>query len=459
MAKPGRRWPYILLTLIIGALCVSFGPAYDAFRMGNGYAAKVAASAMHVGGRTLDQIRDQELSILSFVTLNVDESDQSVTASIAGLADEKAVYDPRFGATLVHGREDAVAERRAGASPRAALGDPVMFTLNADVPGVDYAALNESITWATTEANATAPINTRAVAVFYDGQLVGEGFAEGFDRTSRFAGFSMTKSVTSALIGILVKQGKLEVDAPAPIPSWHGENDPRAAITLNHMLQMSTGLAFGEQYFNPFADAVRMLFVESDAPGYAMKKPLEAAPGEKWYYSSGTTNMLQWIIRKQFDSDEAYWRFPYEELFAPIGMHSALLEPDASGTYVGSSFMWATAHDWARFGLLFLNDGVWEGNRILPEGWVEYSVTPAPAAPRGNYGAQWWLNAGAPGDPEDRPMPELPTDTYFASGFEGQKVYVIPSRKAVIVRLGCTQGPGWSNPGFAARVLEALPGA
>lgn len=459
MSTPFRRKLALFGILVLSALCISFAPLYDALRIGTGYAAKVAASAHFVGGYPMARVLADELGGFGFITLSVDEEDQSVTASVSGLAPRKALYLPGYGATLVHNREAHVRKTRgAGAAPGAAgEREQGHFPLNSSVPGVDYAALEESITWATTGNNAAAPIRTRAVVVFYDGQLVGEGYADGFDRDSRLAGYSMTKSVTSALVGILVKQGKLDVDAPAPIAAWQGEGDPRRAITLNHLLQMSSGLQFREEYFNPFADAVRMLFASTSAPRHAMNKLPIAPPGELWYYSSGTTNLLQGIVRKTIGNDEDYWRFPYEALFKPIGMDSVLMEMDADGTFVGSSFMWATAQDWARFGLLYLNDGVWEGERILPEGWVDYSVAPAPAAPQGNYGAQWWLNAGTPDDPEDRPFKELPNDLYFASGFEGQKIYVVPSRKAVVVRLGCTQGAGWSNPGFAARVLEALP--
>jgi hypothetical protein len=179
----------------------------------------------------------------------------------------------------------------------------------------------------------------------------------------------MTKSVTNALVGILVGQGKLSVDEPAPVPEWSGPDDPRGAITLDQMLRMSSGLEFGEIYEDPRSDVCLMLFSVRDAAAYAADKPLETGPGGKWYYSSGTTNIISRIVRDSVGGTQAdYFAFPRRALFDRIGMRSAIIEPDPSGTFVGSSYMYATARDWARFGLLYLQDGVWEGERILPEG-------------------------------------------------------------------------------------------
>ena len=189
--------------------------------------------------------------------------------------------------------------------------------------------------------------------------------------------------------------------------------------------------------------------------GYAASKKSESKPGEVFEYSSGTTNLLQKIIR-QTVGDSAYCRLPYDKLFYKLGMYHTLLEPDGSGTFVGSSYGYASARDWARFGLLYLNDGVIYGERILPEGWVKYSSTPTTSAPLGQYGAQWWLNAGAKDNPADSYHPGLPNDEYGAEGFEGQYVMIIPSRDIVIVRLG-TSHHGFEIDGFVKNILAALP--
>ena len=243
----------------------------------------------------------------------------------------------------------------------------------------------------------------------------------------------MTKSITNALVGILVKEGKLDVQEPAPVTEWRQDN--RSKITLHHLLQASSGLEWSESYFSPTADFHKMFIKSDDKGGYALSRPLAYEPGTFFQYSSGTTNIISKIIR-QTVGDSAYYKFPFEKLFYKIGMTHAIIEPDASGTFVGSSYSYATARDWARFGLLYLNDGVWNDERILPAGWVKYSTTPAPTADMGRYGAQWWLNAGDANNIEHRKYPDIPADTYWADGFEEQYVMVIPSKKLVIVRLG-----------------------
>ena len=267
-----------------------------------------------------------------------------------------------------------------------------------------------------------------------------------------------SKSVTSALVGVLVKAGKLELHGPAPVVEWQKPGDPRQAITLDMLLRMSSGLAFNEGYGDPFADVLHMLYRSEDFGGYAAQCDLAHTPDSHWSYSSGTSNLVSRIVREAVGGTQAdYFNFPRTVLFGPLGMGSAVMEPDASGTFVGSSYTYATARDWARFGLLYLKDGVWQGERILPEGWVKYSATPTPTAPKGNYGAHWWLNAGTSAEPESRPMPTLPADLYFASGHEGQFVIVVPSRDVVIVRMGLTTVGKFPLEEFVRRVLDAVP--
>jgi len=209
---------------------------------------------------------------------------------------------------------------------------------------------------------------------------------------------------------------------------------------------------------DPFSDVLQMLYGEADPARYAARLTLVTTPGEAWSYSSGTTNIISRIIRDAVGGSLTdYLTFPRRALFDRIGMKSAVMEPSASGNLVGSSFMYATARDWARFGLLYLQDGVWAGERILPAGWVDYARTPTPGAPRGEYGAQWWLNAGAKDDPADRWFPDVPRDAYFCQGFEGQFVTVIPSRKLVIVRLGASVPfEAWDNNAFVAGIVAAV---
>ena len=297
---------------------------------------------------------------------------------------------------------------------------------------------------------------TRAVIVARAGALVAERYAPGFSRDTPLPGWSMAKSVSATLAGVLAAEGKLALERPLRLAAWRAPGDPRAAITLAQLLRMSSGLAFDETYENPLSDVVYMLSATGDAAGFAAAKPLAHPPGTRFAYASGTTNVLMQAMREALADDRAYLALPRRALFDRIGMTSALIEADATGTLVGSSLMFATARDWARFGLLALRDGTWNGRRILPAGWMRFMTTPAPAAPEGEYAAHWWLklrsNRGA-----GARAPLLPPDAFHAAGHGGQYVTVVPSRDVVIVRLGhAVDRDAWDQDAFAARVLDAL---
>jgi CubicO group peptidase (beta-lactamase class C family) len=293
--------------------------------------------------------------------------------------------------------------------------------------------------------------------VVHEGRIVAERYAPGIDKDTPLLSWSMAKSFTNALVGILVKQGKLSVKDPAPVPEWASAGDPRRAISLDEIMRMSSGLEWFEDYTeHPVSDVNRMLFLQPDMGAYAAAKPLAARPGSRWSYSSGSTNIVCRILRDAAGGREAFWAFPRRELFNKIGMRSAVWGVDASGIIIGSSYLYATARDYARFGLLCLNDGIWEGERILPEGWMAYSTTPTPPAPLGQYGAFFWLNHGDPGDPSKRPYPGLPTDLFLALGYQGQAIIIVPSRRVVIVRLGMTYDDNWGMPKFVKTVLASI---
>ncbi|MCY0994442.1 serine hydrolase [Nannocystis sp. ILAH1] len=425
-----------------------------------GYVAKNACSAVFVAGRDPDRI-GEDLAPMWYVSFAVDREQRRVHASVLGLAGRTAVHRDGLGCALAIGAAPEALQAQTLAVQHAPAGDAPWPAgegerLAADPPGLDRAALDAAVTAAFSEPNPDSLRLTRAVVVVHGGAIVAERYADGFDRGTRHLGWSMSKSVTGALIGILVGRGRLTRDAPAPVPAWSG--DPRGAITLDQLLRMSSGLQFEERY-GPLADATHMLFEVEDAVAVALARPLAHDPDTVFAYSSGTSNILSWIVRNQFPALADYHRFPHEALFAPIGMRSAVFETDASGTFLGSSFVYATARDWARFGLLYLRDGVWDGARILPEGWVEYSRTPTRTGP-GDYAAHFWANAPDPADPSKRRLPHVPPDAYQASGFQGQAVLVVPSRDAVIVRLGMThERAAWDLDNFAAAVLAALPPA
>jgi CubicO group peptidase (beta-lactamase class C family) len=267
----------------------------------------------------------------------------------------------------------------------------------------------------------------------------------------------MTKSIINALTGILIQEGRLALKGSLPIPEWQNEDDPRRTINLEQLLRMTSGLAFDESYSNPLSDVVVMLFKAHDAANYAARKPLVHTPGNRWYYSSGTTNIISRLIRSTFGNDyEAYLKFPGKSLFHRIGMYSALMETDLSGTFIGSSFSYATARDWARFGLLYLQEGLWMGERILPEGWVNFSVSPTENADHGTYGAHFWLR-GRISTSLDVATEDPLAGMYFASGHDGQFVNILPKYDLVIVRLGLSKTyRDWNQNQFVLNILSAF---
>nr|WP_255599631.1 serine hydrolase [Synechococcus sp. MU1643] len=263
-------------------------------------------------------------------------------------------------------------------------------------------------------------------------------------------GWSMNKSITHALIGRAIDEELLDPDKPPRVPEWSNSLDPRQKISLDQLLRMNSGLAF-EKTGALNSDLMRMLTQEADMTGFAASKSLSKKPGKKWNYSSGTTNtnILSRILRHAIDDDQRYWRFPSQALFGPLGMTTAVLESDNSGTLVDSSLAWASGRDWARFGQLYLDQGSWNDKQLLPANWVQQART----AYRGSkqaYGAHWWIS-------RRKSRPDLPTDSFSAEGYQGLLLLVAPSQRAVIVRLGQTpKKPGFDANAFGADVLSAL---
>lgn len=445
-----------VVIVVVAAITITFPPIMA------GMAAKTVCSCVYVGGRSVQSIREKELTVfpgLANAGLEVNTKDSTVTASVL-LNKSKAIYRKGLGCTLLAERpEEEVRAQKIILPALSVINQDSLYWPNGNLvvdsahANVDYFKIQKAIEEAFIETNKEKPKNTHAIVVVYNGEIIGEQYATGFDNHAKLMGWSMTKSITNALVGMLVKNGKLKVEEPAPVAEW--QNDERKKITLNNLLQASSGLDWSETYFNPFEDFHKMFIHSDDKAAYAASRPLKAEPNTRFQYSSGTTNILSRIIRQQV-GDSAYYRFAAENLFYKIGMQSIVLEPDASGTYVGSSYAYATARDWARFGLFFANNGNWNGKQILPEGWVRYTTTPAQTARMGEYGAQWWLNVGAKENAANRKYPALPTDAFWADGFEEQYVMVIPSKKLVVVRLGVSHH-GFDIEGLVKEIIDALP--
>lgn len=452
-----------LLIIFLAALSYGIYYAWLAFPIISGYGAKNLCSCTMLAGRKAEDVIREELGsgLQSLGTFSVNYADSSATASVFGLAKRKAIYRKGLGCTLVNEitEEELRKQRWNVAAPPRVNQDTIPWPTGNKMPdsvnlfGYNLDLLNKTINDAFEESGEEKNRRTRAVVVIHDGNLIAEKYADGFDQNTRLTGWSMTKSLTNAMMGVLVREGKISVNDPAPIEAW--KNDERNTITIHNLMQASSGLKWAEVYSGP-SDATNMLFKKRDAGIYASQAPLQHKPGEVFYYSSGTTNILSYIIR-QTVGDAEYHNFPYKNIFHKIGMNSMTIEPDPGGTFVGSSFSFATARDWARFGLLCLNDGYWINERILPEGWIEYSTTPAKGAMKGEYGAQFWLNAGNPNDVADRNFPDVPSDMYYLSGFEGQDVVVIPSKNLVVVKLGLTSGNWVDMNAFLKDIINAIP--
>jgi len=457
-----RRWArvvWLCVLLLLVGLAIWLGRMAT---IGAGYAAKVAGSATFVSGRSRESIESGgDLDHIPFVKWKVDRDAKSVTAWIGPIR-QTAVVRPGLGTALLPDRASDENDKFTAPENETVKDDPRPWPMgDAETPAPEsFDAKLTSIVSAAFEEPSNDPEShrgVRAIIVVHDGQIVAEQYAPGFDRHTPLIGWSMTKSLMSTLTGILVGQGKVDIQVAPTLPEWSDSADPRSKLTLDHLLRMSSGLEFGEVYDEPLSDVCQMLFAVDDAGGYAAAKPLEAEPNTVWKYSSGTTNVISKILRNAVADDASYHAMPRELLFNRIGMRHAVIETDPSGTFVGSSFGWATARDWTRFGMLYLNDGVWLGERILPEGWVAYCRTPTPTAPNGRYGAQWWCNAGTNEDAETRMWPSLPADLFAARGFQGQSINIFPTQKLVVVKLArSSANDPFDEESFLASVLEAI---
>ena len=457
----------ILVLCLVGA-AIGWGRISIAGPVGAGRTAKLLCSNVFISGRTPEDVFAEELAdVADFVNTGVDYERQQVTAAL-GPFERRAVYRKGLGCTVVNPESGEVVgqpmDMDDASSSAIQEGAPWpagnVVSLDELPPEVDEGKLSSALDAAFAEPDPELPVKTRAVVVVYDGQIIAERYAPGFSEDTPMISWSMAKSFANAVVGILIGQDKLTLDEPAPVPEWSDPDDERRAITLDQLLRMSSGLSFDESY-GAFSEVSVMLFDRGDTAAYAAAMPLTEEPDNVWHYSSGTSNIISRIARDAVGGTvQDALEFPRRALFEPLGMNSAVFEPDSSGTFVGSSFVQAAARDYARFGLLYLQDGVWQGERLLPEGWVAYSTTPTPNAPQGQYGAQWWLNAGSEANERDRKWPELPPDIFWADGHDGQFIVVIPSHDLVLVRLGFTLDEGaWDLGAFISDMLLAVPEA
>ncbi|QBR92715.1 serine hydrolase domain-containing protein [Nocardioides euryhalodurans] len=418
-----RRLLLGLFLFLLVALVAGYWWQRPLLLTGTGYAAHNACALETIAGRD-DPEDDLPPNPLVPVLRTATTDDGAVQGSILGLlARQRAFATDGFGCTL------------ADEAPE--LPDPLAVTTTnpyADVPEPTPAPDTEAAVARAfgddLDAGAREELGTRAVLVMQDGELVAERYAEGFDATTPQLGWSMSKSVTSLVVGRLVAEGEVSLDDDDLRPEWRG--DERSTITVRDLLSMTSGLAWDETY-DLGTPITRMLYLEPDMGDYVASQELAHQPGTHLQYSSGSTTLLCDILGERTGLGA---NLPRETVFAPLGMSSAVLEPDASGTPVCSSYLWATPRDWAAIGQLALQDGEWEGEELLPEGWMAETTTAVDAGgEREGYAAGWWANELPDGTLVE---PTLPADAYFAEGHDGQWIVVVPSEDLVVVRLGFT---------------------
>lgn len=437
----------LLVVLVIAAtgLWLTLMPP-ELLRVGSGYAAKMVCSNVFIAGRDPDEVLAVDVQapgnrLLELMRVSVDREAREVHAGFLWIfGTSEAAYRDGLGCTV----------RPDGKAPPAIGVTPVVAGAGADRlwPEGQKVESNESVTKILSDPALTGP-GMRAVVVVKNGRIVGETYGAGFSASTPLIGWSMTKTVNAAIIGTLIGDGRMALTDRDLVAAWRGSE--REKITLANLLAMESGLEFNEDY-GTVADVTRMLFLESDMARFVADKPLVAAPGTAFSYSSGTSTLLSRLWMEKVGDRTAALNYPRRALFEPIGMRSAVMETDAEGTFVGSSYLYATARDWARFGLLLSHDGVWNGRRILPEGFVSLMQVP-----NGHSGGrftqmQTWLPSR-----EGAVKGQMPPDTFYLSGHDGQTVAVMPSLDLVVVRLGLTPGQGNYDPGFLAGTLAAMP--
>lgn len=439
----------MILTLVaaaaIGAPVLAAARVHDVPKVATGFVADVLCSGTFISGFDPQRVFTETTAAMPGTGLirwgldyKLDRAKKDVTVTLLGLGRSRAVYRGDLGCVLDHGEPIVEAAAPPADGTLALLPD----IAGPAVVAPQDARLAGALDRAFAEPDTPPFKRTRAVVIVKDGRIIAERYAEGVGIDTPLLGFSATKSVVSALTGILVRKGMLVLDAPAPVAAWQNPDDLRHAITVDQLLRHTAGLDLGSSLSASLAAAFepvnRMKFTENNMAAFAEAARLATPPGSAWNYHDGNYLILSHLIRNAVGGTPTdVLRFAREELFGPLGMRHAAMQFDGAGTPEGSSEMLASARDWARFGLLYLNDGVVGGRRILPEGWVDYSARPTANAFVG-YGAGFWTNRGDSFGATYRIEHGWPRDAFFAKGTIGQYVIVIPSEHLVIARFGVT---------------------
>ncbi|PBC03340.1 serine hydrolase [Mesorhizobium sp. WSM3860] len=449
-----------LLGLVVLAVAALFAWLYlappELIRVGSGYSAKIVCSNVFIAGRDPNEVLAVDVQapghpLLKLMKVSVDKERGLVSAGLLWVLG-KSVAVERDGVGCA-----SVPDGDTGKARQTSVHIEPLVVASQDALWPEGERVDASQSPAVTKIVADAAmlgIGMRAVVVVKNGRIVAERYGEGFSAKTPLLGWSMTKTVNAAIVGTLVKDGKMALDNKGLFPPWKA--DGRAAISLADMMAMSSGLEFNEDY-GDVADVTRMLYLEPDMATFAEAKPLGGTVGKAFSYSSGTAVMLSRLWQEAIGDKAKALNWPRTALFEPLGMHSAVLETDERGTFVGSSYLYATARDWARFGQFLLQGGVWNGAQILPAGFVDWMRQPAPASKVYGKGQVWIEGPGDEENPGAGAAAGLPKDTYWMEGHDGQTVAIIPSEQLVVVRLGLTPAKlGYRPQTMVAALVKAL---
>ncbi len=421
-----KKFLKVLLAIVLAAIlggCIYLNTLLPII---TGYAAKNLASDVFVSGRDAADVDtlDINFSFIQYTSNKVDYENKTVTSRFLW-GKSVAAYREGYGVTLLKGKS---------ARELQAQKYPLEVISSCPVPSFPCGDSSEV---AALEPIAKAFVDDHAYngtpfafVVLHEGKIVAERYRKDINENTCLLSWSMAKSFTNALVGIMALDGLVDIYAPMDIPEWQA--DDRKLITLNDLMQMQSGLEWNENYGNR-SDVNVMLHMQKDMGLFALSKPLEYAPGTHWYYSSGSTNIVMRYLKGKFATEGEFLAYIRERLFTPLGIQNACFEPDMSGTPVGSSYLYIPARGYANFAQMYLNDGVVDGVRILPEGWVDYTRTPASAS-EGRYGSFFWLN-------RCHVCPDVPEDMYSCNGHDGQQIYIIPSKSLAVVILSYSPKP------------------
>ena len=438
----------ILLIIVITYFVITTYPKLDII---SGFAAKSITSHYFIGHRDIEYTaaEDNLVPTMGMASSELLVSEKTTNSNVFGFKERTAFYRDGVGAVLIP--SDKNRENACLAKPnRNAIPTNLAYPYG-DLPqkdtvfqNIDYKKLNEVINNAFVDKDGIEK-KTRSALVIYKGQIIEEQYINGFDEKSMMLGWSMAKSVTSAVIGVMVKEKRVSLSQINLFDEWG--DDSRKNITLANLLNMNSGLEWEENY-TKICDATKMLFLEENMTRSQLIKPLIGEPNNSWNYSSGTSNLLSGFIRNQFPTHQDYLDYWYEKVIDKIGMNSMLIETDFDGNYVGSSYAWATTRDWAKFGLLYLYQGNWNGVQVLDPSWIAFTKKPSHGSD-GVYGGHFWLNAG-------EKFPDVPKDMFSCNGFQGQRVWIIPSKDLVVVRTGLHEYPFFDINQFLSDLISTI---